>query len=52
MSRRIIIFSVILAGLLIAGGMSTSVLAQEDAEAVTKEDVKLNSKRIVREPIP
>jgi len=45
MSRRIIIFSVILAGLLIAGGMSTSVLAQEDAEAVTKEDVKAKFKK-------
>ncbi len=40
MSRRIIIFSVILAGLLIAGGMSTSALAQEETEAAAKEEVK------------
>jgi len=40
MKRRIILFSVILAGLLIAGGMSMSAHAQDEAEAGAKEAVK------------
>lgn len=40
MNFRTIIFSTILAGLLIAGWVSTSALAQDEAEAAAKEDVK------------
>ena len=40
MNIRTTIFSTVLACFLIAGWIPTSVLAQEDAEVVTKEDVK------------
>ena len=40
MNFRTIIFSTIIAGLLIAGWVSTSALAQDEAEAAAKEDVK------------
>jgi len=40
MNIRATIFKAVLAGLLIIGGMSTSALAQEEAKAATKEEVK------------
>ena len=40
MNFRTIIFSTIIAGLLIAGWVSTSALAQDEAEAAAKEDVR------------
>jgi hypothetical protein len=44
MNRRTIQCIAVLAGLLIAGWMSTSVHAQDDAEAAAKEDVKAKFK--------